>query len=55
MNESSLNKTINMVISGLDNLDINRVDKVELMINLKKFLDPKHYKENIKILQKERK
>ena len=54
MKSKSLNQTINMIIDNLDKMDINEQDKVELMINLKEFLQPKYYKENIKVLEKER-
>lgn len=54
MKSKSLNQTINMIIENLNKMDINEQDKVELMINLKEFLQPKYYKENVKVLQKER-
>ena len=54
MKSKSLKQTINMIIDNLDKMDINEQDKVELMINLKEFLQPKYYKENIKVLEKER-
>lgn len=50
----SLNETIDMIIENLDKMEMNEQDKVELMINLKEFLQPKYYKENIKVLEKER-
>lgn len=43
-----------MIIENLDKMDINEQDKVELMINLREFLKPKNYKENINVLQKTR-
>lgn len=54
MKSKSLNHTINMIIDNLDKMDINEQDKVELMINLREFLKPKNYKENINVLQKAR-
>ena len=54
MKSKSLNQTINMIIDNLDKMDINEQDKVELMINLREFLKPKNYKENIRVLKKER-
>lgn len=54
MKSKSLNQTINMIIENLDKMDINEQDKVELMINLREFLKPKNYKENINVLQKTR-
>lgn len=50
----SLNETIDMIIENLDKMEMNEQDKVELMLNLKELLQPKNYKENIKILEKER-
>lgn len=54
MKSKSLNQTINMIIENLDKMDINEQDKVELMINLREFLKPKNYKENIRVLEKNR-
>lgn len=54
MKSKSLNQTINMIIDNLDKMDINEQDKVELMINLREFLKPKNYKENIRVLEKEK-
>ena len=50
----SLNETIDMIIENLDKMEMNEQDKVELMLNLKEFLQPKNYKENIKVLEKVR-
>ena len=50
----SLNQSINMIIENLDKMEMNEQDKVELMLNLKEFLQPKNYKENIKVLEKVR-
>ena len=50
----SLNQTIDMMITNLDKMEINQQDKIELMLNLKEFLQPKYYKENVKVLEKER-
>ena len=50
----SLNETIDMIIENLDKMEINQQDKVELILNLKEFLQPKNYKENIKVLEKAR-
>lgn len=54
MKSKSLNQTINMIIENLDKMGINDQDKVELMINLREFLKPKNYKENVNVLEKER-
>lgn len=50
----SLNETIDMIIENLDKMEMNEQDKVELMINLREFLKPKNYKENIRVLEKNR-
>ena len=50
----SLNETIDMIIENLDKMEINQQDKLELMLNLKEFLQPKNYKQNIKVLEKVR-
>ena len=50
----SLNETIDMIIENLNKIEMNEQDKVELMINLKEFLRPKYYKENIRVLEKVR-
>lgn len=50
----SLNETIDMIIENLDKMEINQQDKLELMLNLKEFLQPKYYKENIRVLEKVR-
>ena len=34
---------------------INEIDKLELLINLRTFLEPKTYRENVKVLEKKRK
>ena len=54
MKSKSLNQAIDMIIKNLDKMDINEQDKVELMINLREFLKTKNYKENIRVLKKER-
>lgn len=54
MKSKSLNQAIDMIIENLDKMEMNQQDKVELMLNLKEFLQPKYYKENIKVLEKER-
>ncbi len=51
----SLNKALNVCFKAIDNAKIDKVDKVELLINLMQFLDNKEYENNIKILRKEQK
>lgn len=40
------------VISETNKID--EIDKLELLINLRQFLEPKEYRKNIKILSKEK-
>ena len=41
------------VISETNRID--EIDKLELLINLRTFLEPKTYRENVKVLEKRRK
>ena len=41
------------VISETNRID--EIDKLELLINLRTFLEPKEYRKNIKVLEKRRK
>lgn len=54
MNKESLIKTKSQIINLLFNLDIDDVDRVELMVNLRHFLDADKYEENIKTLIKKK-
>lgn len=53
MKAESLNKALDMIIKGLDTLDIDSADKVELMLNLRSFLSSEKYKHNVDVLMKE--
>lgn len=55
MKDETLTKVINSMITMLEELDIPATDKIELMINIRNFLAPKEYRENIKTLNKRRK
>lgn len=48
MKKESIDKTIQAMFIALDNIDIDQLDKFELMKNMHKFL--KDYDENIKVL-----
>lgn len=50
MQKESLDLAIITIIESIEKLDINMYDKVELMINLRNFLDERLYEENIKVL-----
>ena len=54
MNDDELNKALDLIIDLLNKSDLSITSKTELMINISKFLQPKYYKENIKVLEKER-
>ena len=51
MKNDSLEKARDTIIEAISNLDINGVDKAELMVNLFHFLDKDKYKKNIQILK----
>lgn len=53
MDKESLEKAGKQIILLLDKMEgIKEKDRLELMINLYHFLDPKKYKKNIKILRR---
>lgn len=51
MKKESIKQAINVIIEGLNNSNIEQIDRVELMTNLYNFLE--HYDEDIKVLRKE--
>ena len=51
MKKESIKQAINVIIEGLNNSNIEQIDRIELMTNLYNFLE--HYDEDIKILRKE--
>lgn len=54
MDKESLEKAGEQIILLLDEMEgIKEKDRLELMINLYHFLDPKKYKKNVKILRRE--
>ena len=50
MQKESLELAINTIIESIEKLDINIYDKLELMLNIRNFLDERLYDENIKVL-----
>lgn len=50
MERESLENAINIILKALEESNIDEVDKVELMINLTKFLE--NYDKEIKTLQR---
>ena len=50
MNKESLIKARELVINALNDPALNQIDKVELMLNLSRLLEPEKYDENIKVL-----
>lgn len=53
MEKESLIKTAIATFNAIDKLDINACDKVELLNNLRLFLNVDTYDNNIKVLSKE--
>jgi hypothetical protein len=55
MDKESLERAREILVVALNSdPKIHVVDKVELMMNVDKFLDPNEYENNIKVLRKER-
>ena len=55
MDKESLERAREILVVALNgDSKIHVVDKVELMMNVDKFLDPDEYENNIKVLRKER-
>lgn len=50
MKEKSLLLAAKEIVFTLQSLDIDPIDKAELMRNLSTFLDPKYYEESVQIL-----
>ena len=55
MNKESLIKAKEKILFYLTDINIDVVDKAELIINLYQFLDENQYENNIKVLKKEQK
>ena len=54
MKQESLDKLSDKVFKVIDTLDIDTVDKMDLLINLKTLLESKDtYEKSIKVLQRE--
>lgn len=54
MQKESLDKTYKLIIENIDKLNIPTEDKLELLVNLKHFLEPTKYEENINVLRKDK-
>ena len=52
MEDTSLEKALDNIIAILDRTEMPLVDKVELMTNLRHFLDAKTYRDNVDTLAK---
>lgn len=52
MEDTSLERALDNIIAILDKTEMPIVDKVELMTNLKQFLDAKTYRDNVDTLAK---
>lgn len=55
MNKESLKKAREEIIKALSNLDIDLVDRLELLININELLQENRYEEGIKVLRKSKK
>ena len=53
MYKESLEEALDVIIQSICNLNINQSDKVELLINLKHFLDVNKYQHNIELLSED--
>lgn len=53
MNKDSLIKASEELMRALKNVEIDNVDKLELMINLNILLDENNYENHIKVLRKD--
>lgn len=54
MKKESLEETILDIINMLDKKEMDLLEKIELMNNLRLFLNPYKYEENVRILEKRR-
>lgn len=55
MKNSSLETAKSLIIDVISETNrIDEIDKLELLINLRTFLEPKTYRENVKTLEKRR-
>lgn len=55
MLKDSLDEVLPQVLTTIEKSDIDFYDKVELLLNLRLFLNSENYENNIKILQRETK
>lgn len=51
MQQESLIKALDIIVDSITKSNINVVDKTELLINLRNFLDPKEYEDSLRTLQ----
>lgn len=54
MKKESLEETILDIINMIDKKEMDLLEKIELMNNLRLFLNPDKYEENVRILEKRR-
>jgi hypothetical protein len=50
--KESLEKALNIIVNAIAETEIEITDRIELMLNLREFLKPTKYEENIKVLNK---
>ena len=51
MKNSSLEKATELIFNAIDKSDINIMDKTEILLNIRQFLDKENYRNNVKILR----
>jgi len=54
LNKESLETIRDDIIKLVSYSEIDKMDKIELLLNLYHFLDPEKYEKNIKILKKQK-
>lgn len=56
MKNSSLEEASILITDAIMNTEkLDKIDKLELLINIQHFLEPKTYRDNVKVLSKRRK
>ena len=55
MEKESLIICRDKILNAFKKINIEPLDKLELMVNVYYFLDPEEYEDNIKVLKKEKK
>lgn len=51
MKNTSLEKATELIFEAIDKSDINIIDKTEILLNIRQFLDKENYRNNVKVLR----